>query len=626
MSNNVLSVTGLEKSFGARLLFEDVTFGLDRGVKIGVIGANGAGKSTLLKIIDGQEDADQGLVVVRGGCKIAFLEQEPTLIPGATIRQVLEEPLAHLKAAMESGDLEKSEELGAWDWEHRLERAAGELGVEDLDEVVDVLSGGQRKRVALARLMLLEADVLLLDEPTNHLDTETADWLERWLSSSPAAAMVVTHDRYFLDRVVDSMAEVRDGALRVYEGNYTDYLEARAVEEAHRGSVRKRRLQLLKTELEWARRSPKARTTKSKARLGRLDTAKVEQRRLSAEELVADFRFGDPPRLGKTILELVAVEKSFGKEPLVDGLSMIVRRGERFGIIGPNGCGKSTLLKMIAGTLQPDSGSLKRGSNTEIAWLDQQRTILDPNATVRGTVLPDGGEFVFPGGQQRVHVSGWLQRFAFTPDSHQAKVSSLSGGERNRLAIARFLLDKANLLLLDEPTNDIDLVTANVLEEALARFEGCVMVVSHDRFFLDKIATGIIAFEDEVSVAEGEPRVNLIQGDYTHYQRVRLKRLEERRDREAARRVEEKRAVRASKLAGRESKPGLTWADKQELEGIEDVIMAADEEVDRLQALLADGSLWATDHEAAKVTDTHLKAAEAERDRVYARWEDLESR
>ncbi len=602
-----------------------MTFGVDRGAKIGVIGANGAGKSTLLKIIGGLDEPDGGRVVVRGGCKVAFLEQEPALPGGATVRQVLEVPLAELKAAVESGDVERAEALSAWDWEHRLERAAENLGVTRLDEVVDVLSGGQRKRVALARMVLERADVLLLDEPTNHLDTEISDWLEQWLATSDATALLVTHDRYFLDRVVTRMAEVRDGQVRMYAGNYTDYLEARAREEEHRASVRKRRLQLLKAELEWARRAPKARRTKAKARLDRIDDAKAEQRTLSAQQLVADFRFGSPPRLGKTILELVDVHKGYDGQPeLIDGLSLIVRKGERFGVIGPNGCGKSTLLKLIGDELTPDRGTLTRGTHTRIAWLDQERSVLDPTQTVRRTLLPDGGEFVFVGGH-KLHVNGWLQRFAFPPDRHNMRVGSLSGGERNRLAIARFLLEDANVLLLDEPTNDIDLVTANVLEEALARFEGCVMVVSHDRFFLDKIATGIIAFDDLAGEHEGQ-KVNVIQGDYTNYSRVRLKHLEARREAASQKRVEERRQARARTLADREKKPGLTWNEKQELSGMEAAIEAAEAEVERLEALLADGALWTTDHETARRVDDELRTARAAAEALYARWEDLESR
>ncbi len=614
--DNVLSLTDLHKSYGDRVILDGVTFGLDRGAKLGLIGANGAGKSTLLKMIAGLDTPDAGTVVVRGECKVVFLAQEPVLKPGATAREVLREPMREVIEAVDACDHERVEQLGGWDWEHRLERAASQAGVADLEMNVDTMSGGQRKRVALARMVLSNADIILLDEPTNHIDTATSDWLERWLANTDATIIVVTHDRYFLDLVVDRMAEVRDGELRTYRGGYTDYLEARAIEEEHRKVVQKRRLQILKNELAWARRSPKARTTKSKARLDRIDDAKAEQRRLKVEALVADFKFGKPPKLGKTILELTSVFKGYDM-PLIENLSLILRKGERFGILGPNGCGKSTLLKMCAQVLEVDSGTLKHGPHTKIAWLDQERSILKPNDTVKGTLLPSGGDFVFPQGH-RLHVTGWLSRFAFPTQMHGMKVSSLSGGERNRLAIARLLLEDANLLLLDEPTNDIDLVTLNVLEEALVEFQGCVLVVSHDRFFLDKIATAVIAFEQG---ADG-PEVTVVQGDYTNYQRVSTQRLEAARQAAAVVREAEKKAARAQAVAAPKRK-GLSYKERQELEQIEARIEALDVEIEQLSAQLADPTVWSAEHARALELDKTLNAARAESEGLYPRWEAL---
>ncbi len=634
MSENILSASRLHKSYGAHVILEGVTLGLDLGAKLGLIGANGAGKSTLLKVLCGVEEVEEGTIALRKDVGVFYLEQDPILALGETPRIVLERELSPARRALERYEtaaaamaegadalFEEVERLGGWDWQHRLERAAHEAGIEELDAVAETLSGGQRKRVALARMLLSGASLLLLDEPTNHLDAGTVDWLEAWLAQSHAAVVVVTHDRYFLDRVVVRIAECRDGQLRMYDGSYTDYLLARATEEEHRGRVRKRRLQLLKSELEWARRSPKARTTKAKARLDRVEDAREEQQRLMVEQKVADISFSDGPRLGKTILELVNVSKGYGGPPLIDAFSMILRRGERFGIIGPNGCGKSTLLKILGEHLEPDSGTVVRGKHTRVAYFDQDRSRLDDTATVRSLLLPDGGEFVFPGGQ-RVHVAGWLGRFAFGPETHAKKVSSLSGGERNRLALAQFLLEDANLLLLDEPTNDIDLLTMRVLEQALIEFPGCVLVVSHDRYFLDRVVTAIVSFEREW---EGAGQVTLIQGDYSHYKRVRLAELESIR----AARVAEERARKKAVVAQSEPvapRAGLSWKEKRELEGIEERIEAADAEVARLELAVSDPALWSKDHARALELDRSLGQARGESEQLYARWEELEAR
>jgi ATP-binding cassette subfamily F protein uup len=440
--------------------------------------------------------------------------------------------------------------------------------------------------------------------------------MESWLATTPATVILVTHDRYFLDAVVEQMLELREGQLRVYAGAYTEYLEARALEEAHGTTVRKRRLQLLRGELEWARRSPKARRSKAKARLSRLQDVQREHRELQVEERIAEVRFGDPPRLGKTILELTSVTRGYGEEPpLIRDFSMILRRGERFGIVGPNGCGKSTLLRMIAGQLEPERGTITRGSNTRIAWFDQTRSFLDPSATVRQTVLPAGGEYVTAGGERR-HVVGWLGRFAFPTSTHQLKVSSLSGGERNRLAIAKLLLEEANLFLLDEPTNDIDLLTLNVLEEALVSFPGCLLVVSHDRYFLDKIATSIIAFE-------GAGDVSWVQGDYTHYQRLHGERVAEEKAAASRRRAQEKQEAQQTQTPRPSNEQRLTWKEERELETIEGDIDAVEAAIRELQAVIADPNVWTEQPEHARLSSEALSVKEAEATTLVTRWEEL---
>ncbi len=652
MSDNLLSLSGVAKAFGERVILDDVTWGLDAGRRVGLIGDNGAGKSTLLKILAGREPADGGVVALRGGVRVAMLDQTPTFPEGATARSVLEGVFAPVQALVAryeeaaaalspdaEGLLAEIERRDGWGWPVRVDRAVTALGLGELDRPVAPLSGGEKKRLALARLLLEDADLVLLDEPTNHLDTETVEWLETWVrEESKATFVIVTHDRYFLDAVVDTIVEVRGGALRTYRGGYTDYLAARAEEEALRGRTLKRRQQVLAAELEWARRSPKARTSKSRSRLKAVEERRREVEALGQVQARARIQFGAAPRLGKTILELHHVTKGFGGRPLVRDLSLLLRRGERFGILGPNGAGKTTLLRLILGELEPDAGRIVLGANTRVAYFDQHRRALDPARTVRQTVTPDGGDWVFPGGGERVHVVSWLDRFAFPASTHGMRVGSLSGGEQNRLAIARFLLQPANLLLLDEPTNDLDILTLSLFEAALLEFEGCVLAVSHDRYFLDKVATGILAFEEAAVVAAraraGLPSVPeaaeqdvgsvaVVMGDYTNYRRLHLERVEaaKRAAREAQRGNAARRAPAGSPAPRR---AGLSYRERQELEGLEERVEAAEARVEALESQLAQPDVWAADAGArGRALQAELDAARAEAEELVERWTEL---
>lgn len=628
MSDNVLSLVDVEKSFGDRMILDQVSFGLDRGAKVGLIGNNGAGKSTMLRIIGRKMDPDAGEVVVRAGEAIHFLEQVPELPEEKTPRQVFHDAIrpllnaiqAYEKASAALSDdaeaiLDTVDRLGGWDWEHRIKKASQTLRLTDfLDQKIGNLSGGQQKRVDLARMLLIDAPILMMDEPTNHLDAATTEWLEQWLKVSEKTIIVVTHDRYFLERVVQLIAELREGHLRIFPGSYSVYLEARTTEDEHLGRVRHKRLRLLQQELAWSRRSPSARTTKSRSRLGRLTGLKNEVRGLQIDEQASQIQFGKGPRLGKTIMELVDVHYNYpdGAE-LVHGLSLILRKGERFGIIGPNGCGKTTLMHLLNEGLRESSGTVRRGKNTHVEMFDQHRSFLDPEKTLHETLIPEGGDFVFPPHEERVHIASYLTRFGFASGAQKMKVRSLSGGERNRLAISAFVLKDANLLLLDEPTNDLDIFTLNLLENALNTFDGCVIVISHDRYFLDKVVTGIIAYDTE----DPAGKVQVYQGDYTTYRRIHLVEAEKRKLAERQEILPEKKKSKSKK------KSRLTYGERIEFEGIEKQIEAADGRVQSLEAQLTDPEIWTQDPDKAITIQTQLDGARAASETLLSRWEEL---
>ena len=619
----LLTVAGLCRNHGLRTLFSDVSLGINAGERLGLIGDNGTGKSTFLKLLSGREQPDAGGVALRHGTKVGYLEQLPTFAeptvyaalaaPFARVRQAID---AYTQLAAEGGDtsaaLSAIEVAGGWDWEVRLHKAAGQASAPPMEAALHTLSGGQRKRVALARLILEAPQLVLLDEPTNHLDMRSIAWLESWLVKSTMAAVVVTHDRAFLQNVVRRMAELRAGELRLYKGSYDSYLEARASEEALKERTEARRAQVLKSELEWARRSPSARTTKSRARLQRVDQEQQALQAIPHAAPVADVSLHTSGRLGKTILEFHEVTASYGNKPLFAPHSWLLGPKERWGIVGPNGCGKTTLLRLAQGELAPAAGFVKRGVRTQIAYFDQHRTALDENKLVAQALLPEGGDTVFPGGEP-THVVSYLGRFAFAKAAHTMRVAQLSGGERNRLALAQFLLTPANVLLLDEPTNDLDLLTLSVLEDALQRFAGCVLVVSHDRYFLDKVVTGIVSFEP---AAQGYT-LSLSQGDWTMYAKH-----------QAAATPATPAAAAPTKVAEPRPKgrPGLSFRDRQELAGMESCIEAAEAKHAALEAQLCDPAVWRDDPEGGKAVQDESAQAAMQVTRLYARWEELLAR
>jgi ATP-binding cassette subfamily F protein uup len=631
---NVVNVQNLHKSFGPRVLFDGVSFAIDEGEKVGFIGVNGSGKSTLFRIIGGMEPPDDGTLAFQRGMRVGYLEQEPEFEAGATILTAaaggtpeLNEVIAAYhevggRLTRGEGDTDRLlarqgelaariDALGGWDHEHRMEAILTRLQVDRWERPVEGLSGGERKRVALARVLLQQPELLLMDEPTNHLDADTTLWLEGHLREYPGAVMLITHDRYFLDRVVTRMIEVTPGELTAFPGGYTEYLEAKAERTARLAVEADKRSRLLEKELAWVRRSPSARTGKQQARINRLDDLQSEHRdkRLPTRTAV-EIAMADAPRLGRTVLNLHGIRKAFGSHTLVRDFSTILQAGERIGIIGPNGAGKTTLLRIIMGTEHPDAGQVELGKNTHIAYFDQRREELDPEKTVYEAAAEQ--DWVVVGGE-RIHLRSHLETFLFPVPQQRQKVKSLSGGEKNRLLLARLFLREANLLILDEPTNDLDLVTLQVLEDVLSDYPGCVLLVTHDRFFLDKVATGLIAFE-----GNGELRRHA--GGYDLYRR-----LKEQREAEAA---------AAAAPAARKSAPGaparpsterkLSYKEKRELEGMEEAIVKAEARKEELESRLADPALYATGNDEVQRVTAQFREASEQVDALYARWAELE--
>jgi len=541
----IFSMVQVGKAHGQKKVLRDISLGFFYGAKIGVLGLNGAGKSTLLKIMAGVEEPSEGEVVRAPGYTVGLLEQEPELESGKTVRQVVEEGATEANALLKEFDeladkfsepmdddemqkvldrqadvQDRIEAVGAWELESRLELAMDALRCPPGDTVVDVLSGGERRRVALCRLLIQQPEILLLDEPTNHLDALSVGWLERHLKEYPGTVIAVTHDRYFLDNVAGWILELDRGHGIPWRGNYSSWLEQK--EERLRQEERSegKRQKTLQRELEWIRMAPRARHAKGKARV----TAYQELLSQEPEKMARDLEIWIPhgPRLGDVVIEAQGLSKSYDGRLLFEDLTFSVPPGSVVGIIGGNGAGKTTLFKLITGEEEPDSGSLRRGETVELGYVDQDRSTLDPEQSV-WEVISEGSDSVWLG-RVEVNSRAYVGRFNFTGSDQQKPVKMLSGGERNRVHLARMLKEGANVLLLDEPTNDLDVNTLRALEEAILAFAGCALVISHDRWFLERVATHILAFEGE-STAEWFP------GPYSDYIADRRKRLGDDADR-----------------------------------------------------------------------------------------------
>ncbi len=534
----------LKKTFGQRVLFENVTLSFLRGAKIGVIGPNGMGKSTLLKILAGEDTEFDGTAAPAPGLTIGYVHQEPVLDPELTVRENIEKAVAPIRklvhdyedvsAKMADPDLDpdKMERLldkmtrlqeeidtkDAWELDRHIDQAMHALRCPPDDSAVTQLSGGERRRIALCRTLMEHPDLLLLDEPTNHLDADTVDWLEKHLAAYSGTVILVTHDRYFLDNVVGWMLEVDRGGMTPYEGNYTNYLETRGEFYRQRKKADDKRGATIKRELEWIRQNPKGRTTKSKARVSRYDDLVAEHRAVIKSQ--DDFRLDIPftRRLGGKVVNFRGITKGYGERTLFEDLSFELPPGAILGVVGPNGAGKTTLMRLLVGQEQPDAGEVEIGDTVDLCYLDQSREDLLPDQTVYDAVT-GGTEFIRVGDQE-INGRAYVSRFNFRGQEQSKPVGTLSGGERNRVQMAKMLARGGNVVILDEPTNDLDLPTLRVLEEALLVYPGCAIVVTHDRFFLDKIATHILAFE-------GDGNVHFHPGNYDSWHEYRARLREE---------------------------------------------------------------------------------------------------
>lgn len=536
----IFAMEGVTKTFPPqKTVLKNIWLSFYYGAKIGVLGLNGSGKSSLLKIIAGLDTNYQGKVTFDKEYKIGYLEQEPNLDETKTVKQIVEEGVQHIvdvikayedvntklcepldddemmKAIETQGELmEKMDHYDAWNLDHKLETAMESLRCPEGDTAINVCSGGEKRRVALCRLLLSQPDILLLDEPTNHLDAESVHWLEQYLKSFPGTVIAVTHDRYFLDNVAGWILELDRGEGIPWEGNYSSWLEQKSNRLAMEEKTESKRRKTLERELEWVRMGAKGRQAKGKARLNAYDKLQNEESREKEAKLELFIPPGD--RLGDKVIDISGVSKAYGNRVLIDNFTCSIPKNAIVGIIGPNGVGKSTLFRMIMGSEKPDSGDIAIGDTVHLSYVDQSHSDLKPESTVMEAV-GQGLELIMVGKTQ-VNVRAYLSKFNVSGSDQQKKVGVLSGGERNRVHLAMTLKEGGNVLLLDEPTNDIDVNTLRALEEAIDSFAGCVMVISHDRWFIDRLATHIMAFEDDSQVV-------FFEGNFSDYEKAKIERL-----------------------------------------------------------------------------------------------------
>jgi len=600
-----LSVENLSKSYGIKPLFNDLTFGISKGDKTALVAPNGTGKSTLLKVLAGQEEPDAGKVMIQNGIRLGFLEQEPDLDESMTILEFITRGHSETAAIIRryekavqkqaedyneetQQEFEKAmaamEKAGGWDYEQRMQQILGKLDIHNLEQDIASLSGGERKRVALAFVLIDNPDLLLLDEPTNHLDLDMIEWLEGYLSKSNVTLLMVTHDRYFLNRVCNNIIEIDRGNLYHHKGNYEYYLQKKEERQAIEEREIHKAEQLYKKELEWMRRSPKARTTKSKSRISSFyETKKKAEQDSSDPELRLEMNM---QRMGDKILELSNISKQFNEDTVImDDFSYSFKKGERIGIIGKNGVGKSTFLNILTGSEEPDFGEIDKGSTIVFGHYRQQGIDVDENLRVI-EVIKEIASVVELADGNKVSASKFLEHFMFTPEMQYTPVSELSGGERRRLGLMMVLIKKPNFLILDEPTNDLDLMTLNRLEEFLSNFNGCLIIVSHDRFFMDKLVQHYFVFE-------GDGEIRDFNGTYDEYRQE----LEQRRARQNAIKANKNKNASENNSSNSSTKQkvtdsnGLSYNERREFQKLEKEIAKLEARKKELEEVIGAGEL-----------------------------------
>ena len=622
MENNVnpviLTAKELELNFGAQIVLDKASLSVHSGDRIGLVGRNGVGKSTFLKIISGLLSPDSGEVAKKKDLVISFLSQEFTLdetksvydniFNGAENIHALVNKYENLPFDSPQRDIlqHKIMELDGWNLDKKISLLIEALHAPESSKEVRLLSGGEKRRVALCRALISNPDLLILDEPTNHLDTNSIEWIENFLSAYNGTCIFVTHDRYFLDKIANRIVELSNGVFYSHQGNYTDYLINKAERQAISETEENKRQNFLRRELQWVLRGPKARTTKSKSRLDQYyEVAAKENKEV---ELDVDMVIPPTERLGNKVLELKGVSVSIGDRKLFENLDFSFKSGRKLGIVGNNGVGKTTLLKVILGELRPTKGIIDFGERTDINYVDQSRLILNDEDTVFDAIGEGNNTISF--GKQQINVWTYLRRFLFTDDRINTKVGRLSGGEKSRLTLASILRNGGNFLMLDEPTNDLDLQTLRILEEALIEFDGCVIVVSHDRYFLNRICNGILAFE-------GDGQVYFSEGDYDYYLKKRKERIKTEEPENQIKKKEDSRVkVKVRKL---------TWKENKELETIEENIISAETEVEKIESIFSSPDFYETYAEKTNELNLELERAKSKVSQLYKRWEELEN-
>ncbi len=618
----ILTASNWVVRYGVRTILDSATLGIEEGDRIGLVGRNGCGKTTFLKILAGLQSPDSGEVTSRRDLVVSYLPQDFTLDASLDARGNVRLGARHvlnLIAEFESlpAESKRHEELEhriqaleGWSLDQRIETAMSHLDCPPGDRRIDSLSGGEQRRVAMARTIVSQPELLILDEPTNHLDPESIEWVAEFLESFHGAFLVVTHDRYFLDRVVNRVVELCDGRFFAHAGNYTDYLLDKAERQAADATIEHKRQMFLKKELAWVRQGPRAQRSKQKNRFERYYETAAQD--ITPVEEDMELVIPPPPPLGNRVVELTGIGMDLGGRALFSGLNFIFENGQRIGICGRNGLGKTTLLKIILGQLAPAAGTVKTGQLTRFNYVDQSRLQLNEERTVLDEAA-DGTEFV-QWGESKISLRSYLKRFLFADDRITTQVKHLSGGERSRLLLARVLKRGGNFLVLDEPTNDLDLPTLRVLEEALIAFPGVVCVVSHDRYFLNRVCTDILAFE-------GDGKVHHSAGDYDYYLEKKERRTATSAPKKAAWNSphETNTPARAAKAVK------LSFKDARELDGMEPEILADEKEIARIEALFAAPDFHRTHAQKTSQLVTDLAAAKAKLAKRYARWAELEA-